>query len=113
MQAWNNFGQEWKQLRRSFRYDEYKKIAEANPPQGPIGKLSYATGSAVVQLFSRIDQWLEQKRFFSALLPEAMPLEVMDRKTGSITPQCREVSSNSPGLIAVRCSYICLLSRKR
>jgi hypothetical protein len=32
--------QEWTQLRRSFRYDEYNKIAQVNPPQGPLGKVS-------------------------------------------------------------------------
>ena len=55
-QAWANFNQEWMQLRRSFRYDDYKKIATLNPPRGPLGKLGYAAGSAVVQVFSRIDE---------------------------------------------------------
>jgi hypothetical protein len=39
-QAWDNFKQEWMQLRRSFRFNEYGKISAVNPPQGPIGKVS-------------------------------------------------------------------------
>jgi hypothetical protein len=39
-QAWNNFKQEWLQLRRSFRYDEFSRISSLNPPQGPFGKVS-------------------------------------------------------------------------
>jgi hypothetical protein len=97
LQAWGNFAQEWLQLRRSFRYDEYHKIAEANPPQGPIGKASYAAGSVVVSLFSRVDQWLEDRRFFTMLLPTMIPLEVTDQRTGSIRGECREVRSCSGG----------------
>ncbi|KAF6253734.1 alternative oxidase-domain-containing protein [Scenedesmus sp. NREL 46B-D3] len=91
-QAWSNFAQEWTQLRRSFRYDEYSKIAEANPPQGPLGKVSYAAGSAVVRLFSRADRWLEERRLFSALLPQALPKEVFDTQTGGMTPSASSVT---------------------
>uniref|UniRef100_A0A383VUK8 Ubiquinol oxidase n=1 Tax=Tetradesmus obliquus TaxID=3088 RepID=A0A383VUK8_TETOB len=91
--AWANFAQEWTQLRRSFRYDEYGKIAAVNPPQGPLGKASYAAGSAVVRLFSRLDRWLEERRLFSALLPEALPKEVFDTKTGSMTESCKQIRS--------------------
>lgn len=31
--------QEWTAVRRSFRYDDYSKIATLNPPQGPVGKV--------------------------------------------------------------------------
>jgi hypothetical protein len=39
LQGWDNFRQEWKQLRRSFRYDEYKRISALNPPQTPLGQV--------------------------------------------------------------------------
>jgi hypothetical protein len=52
---------------------------------------SYAAGSAVVRLFSRVDRWLEERRFFSALLPQALPKEVFDTKTGGMTAQCKQV----------------------
>lgn len=39
-QAWDNFKQEWMQLRRSFRFNEYGKISAVNPAQGPIGKVT-------------------------------------------------------------------------
>jgi hypothetical protein len=54
-------------------------------------QVSYAAGSAVVRLFSRVDRWLEQRRFFSALLPQALPKEVFDTKTGGMTKQCKQV----------------------
>eukprot|EP00878_Enallax_costatus_P033326 GHUV01036742.1.p1 GENE.GHUV01036742.1~~GHUV01036742.1.p1 ORF type:complete len:233 (+),score=62.78 GHUV01036742.1:393-1091(+) len=89
--AWNNFAQEWTALRRSFRYDEYARIAKSNPPQGFLGKVSYAVGSAVVDAFSRIDLWLEGRRLFSPVLPTAVPEEVIDKETGSITAECRQI----------------------
>lgn len=38
-QAWSNFQQEYRALRRSFREDEYGRIADAAPPQGLVGKV--------------------------------------------------------------------------
>eukprot|EP00879_Flechtneria_rotunda_P018613 GHRR01019531.1.p1 GENE.GHRR01019531.1~~GHRR01019531.1.p1 ORF type:complete len:370 (+),score=88.15 GHRR01019531.1:229-1338(+) len=89
--AWRNFGQEWLQLRRSFRYDEYNAVARANPPKSLLGKVSYAAGSIIVRVFSRVDKWLEQVHWFSALLPNALPAEVLDTKTGSIMSECMQV----------------------
>ena len=39
LQAWDIFKQEWMQLRRSFRFNEYRKISALNPPKGPVGKV--------------------------------------------------------------------------
>eukprot|EP00878_Enallax_costatus_P047527 GHUV01058359.1.p1 GENE.GHUV01058359.1~~GHUV01058359.1.p1 ORF type:complete len:101 (-),score=17.92 GHUV01058359.1:195-497(-) len=55
-------------------------------------QVSYAVGSAVVDAFSRIDLWLEGRRLFSPVLPTAVPEEVIDKETGSITAECRQVS---------------------
>ncbi len=33
MQGWDNFRKEAKQLRRSFRFNEYKEIRAQNPPR--------------------------------------------------------------------------------
>jgi hypothetical protein len=64
-------------VRRSFRYgeggSEYAAIAAANPPRGPVGRAFYAAGGAVVSLFARIDQFLEERRIFSPLLPAGIP----------------------------------------
>jgi hypothetical protein len=49
----------------------------------------------VVRLFSRVDRWLEQRRFFSALLPQALPKEVFDTKTGGMTMQCKQVRGHA------------------
>lgn len=40
--AAQNFAQEWVALRRSFRQDEYARIARRNPPQGPVGRVRRA-----------------------------------------------------------------------
>jgi hypothetical protein len=48
--AWANFAQEWRALRRSFRYNEYRKIAVRNPPKGPVGRALYALGNGVVKV---------------------------------------------------------------
>jgi hypothetical protein len=46
----------------------------------------------MVRLFSRVDRWLEERRLFSALLPEPLPAAVFDTKTGGMTAQCKQVS---------------------
>jgi hypothetical protein len=60
-------------VRRSFRYNEYRAIAEANPPRGPIGAALYGLGGGVVALFAAIDQKLEEAKVFSRLLPAEIP----------------------------------------
>jgi len=59
-------------------------------------QLSYGAGSAVVNAFAAIDEWLETKRWFSTLVPQPFPSEVMDTKTGSMKRGCKEVS-RGPG----------------
>lgn len=39
MQAWDNFAHEYRELRRSFRDDEYSAIAAVNPPRGPLSQV--------------------------------------------------------------------------
>lgn len=183
-QAANNFKQEWMQLRRSFRFNEYGKISKLNPPQGPIGKVrravaalvlscwrcvvwvahvssfmvavlwtccmaagsglflanllsnacfllssthsgswqlwglppspaqqrgtncrvplmlqvTYGLGSAVVNVFARVDEFLETKRWFTTLVPPPIPSEVFDASTGSMKGECRQV--RTPGVCA-------------
>ena len=45
--AVTNFAQEWISLRRSFRYNEYSRIARRNPPQGPFGTVRSRQGLVV------------------------------------------------------------------
>ena len=37
-QGWENYRKEFKQLRRSFRYNEYSDIRELNPPTTFVGR---------------------------------------------------------------------------
>ena len=38
-QGWENYTKEFKQLRRSFRYNEYKDIRKLNPPTTFVGRV--------------------------------------------------------------------------
>ena len=38
-QGWDNYKKEFRQLRRSFRVDEYNTISDLNPPTGFFGKV--------------------------------------------------------------------------
>lgn len=42
IQGADNFRKEFKQLRRSFRFNEYKEIREQNPPTNPVARVSVA-----------------------------------------------------------------------
>lgn len=89
--AVDNFQHEYSALRRSFRDDEYGKIAAQNPPQGPAGWLAYKAGEAVVRLLSAADAWLEDRRIFGRILPVPVPPEVFDARTGGVSRQCTEL----------------------
>ena len=52
-----------------------------------------ALGSGIVRLFSFIDEKLEESKVFSVLLPEAIPKEVFDEKTGTMSKQCMSVGA--------------------
>ena len=41
-QGWENYQKEFKQLRRSFRYNEYGDIRKLNPPTTFVGRVSTA-----------------------------------------------------------------------
>jgi ubiquinol oxidase len=89
--AIDNFQYEYAALRRSFRENEYGKIAAQNPPKGPLGWLAYKTGEGVVRSFSAIDKWLEDRQVFSRILPVPVPPEVFDAKTGGLSKQCQDL----------------------
>ena len=48
VQGAENFAREFKQLRRSFRFNEYKSISEVNPPNNPLEKVTHILGLLVV-----------------------------------------------------------------
>ena len=60
MQGWDNFRKEAKQLRRSFRFNEYKEIRAQNPPRN---------------FFTRVS---------SHSLPIECPLKGVDARMGSL-----------------------------
>lgn len=69
-----NFKQEWNALRKSFRSDDYRKIADQNPAEGPIGKAAYSLGGKVVEGLASFDETLEN----SDVLPS---LDELDQPT--------------------------------
>jgi hypothetical protein len=48
-------------------------------------------GSAIVRLFAKVDQALEEVNLFSRLLPDAIPEAVFDKKTGGWSNPCLKV----------------------
>ena len=42
VQGGDNFAREFKQLRRSFRFNEYKSISDVNPPRNFVERVSLA-----------------------------------------------------------------------
>ena len=61
MQGWDNYKKEFRQLRRSFRTDEYNTISDLNPPTGFFGK--------VLPLAWHLASWSLQK------IPQDFPSE--------------------------------------
>eukprot|EP00803_Ostreobium_quekettii_P005253 evm.model.scf_13EXC.9 EVM.evm.TU.scf_13EXC.9 scf_13EXC:133518-136722(-) len=63
--AWDlaveNFAIEYNALRRSVRFDEYRRISNQNPPQSPFGQLSYWIGGFVVNSLAKVDKALEER----------------------------------------------------
>ena len=49
-QGADNFRKEFKQLRRSFRFNEYKEIREQNPPTNPISRVSTSSTCHTISL---------------------------------------------------------------
>lgn len=86
-----NFQNEYSALRRSFRENEYGRIAALNPPKGPVGWAAYKVGEGVVRSFAAIDKWLEDRRIFSRILPLPVPPDVFDARTGGLSKQCLEL----------------------
>lgn len=89
--AVENFQYEYAALRRSFREDEYGRIAALNPPTGPVGWLAYRAGEGVVRAFAASDRWLEDRQVFSRILPPPVPREAVDPRTGGLSRQCRDL----------------------
>ena len=52
---------------------------------------TYTAGSGVVNAFAAVDEWLESRHWFTALVPQPFPAEVMDETTGSMKGECKEV----------------------
>ncbi|GMH39800.1 hypothetical protein BSKO_07698 [Bryopsis sp. KO-2023] len=77
--AVENFKQEWNALRKSFRSDDYKKIADQNPPEGPIGKAAYSLGGRVVQGLASFDESLENSDVFPSLETAEQPTEDLSK----------------------------------
>lgn len=59
-------------------------------------QVTYGLGSAVVNVFARVDEFLEGKRWFTTLVPPPIPSEVFDATTGSMKGECRQV--RTPGV---------------
>eukprot|EP00884_Botryococcus_braunii_P010314 jgi/Botrbrau1/19284/Bobra.0073s0027.1 len=88
--GFQNFAKEYAQLRRSFRFNEYREIARANPPRDPISKAAAWLGKKVVVYFSKIDTQLEDAGVFKKLEPNPLPESVLDGD-GGLLDECAEI----------------------
>lgn len=88
--AWSNFQYEYEALRRSFRFDEYKKISDRNPADSAVGQMGYSLGSGIVKGMSYMDKALEDSGVLKVLQPKEVPVEVRDENTGEMAEGCRE-----------------------
>lgn len=90
--AVDNFQKEWAALRRSFREDEYGKVAAVNPASGVIGRLGHAIGSTTVRAVAALDLQLEKLKFLGALTPTSRPEDGIavgdDEERETLTAEC-------------------------
>ncbi|DBA97712.1 TPA: hypothetical protein ACH3X3_012597 [Trebouxia sp. C0006] len=94
----DNFAREFKQLRRSFRFNEYKSISDVNPPRNFVERIWGSVQHKGVQALATLDEKLEQTPLLQELDPNEMPDEVTD-SDGNMTQDCSEVRSALRGLV--------------
>lgn len=95
MNAWElgveNFKAEYKALRKSLRFDEYNRISQQNPAEGPLGKLAYWIGSSIVTALSFIDKSLEERELVDKLIPNQNGVEQCEEGEESAAQECNEI----------------------
>ncbi|KAK9834268.1 hypothetical protein WJX81_001729 [Elliptochloris bilobata] len=74
--GWENYRKEFKQLRRSFRYNEYSDIRNLNPPTTFLGRLSASAGKKVVGGLAALDRQLEDWSVLPRLTPQPVPADI-------------------------------------
>ncbi|CAD7699613.1 unnamed protein product [Ostreobium quekettii] len=93
LSAWElgieNFRAELKALRRSVRFDEYRRISQQNPAQSPLGKLGYWIGGYVVGGLAKLDKALEDREIFEEIGPEL--IEAIEDSEDEENQACAEI----------------------
>lgn len=74
-----NFRHEYRALRRSFRFDEWREFEKNAPSKQPLIKAWRNFAAEVVRRFSEIDRWLEERGFFSELTASKTDLQLEGR----------------------------------
>lgn len=85
-----NFKKEFEQLRRAFRFDEFKNLSNASPASSKLQQIVSDTGSKVIQFFAAIDRKAEDAGVFPKLETAEIPGEIRNRD-GSISDQVDDV----------------------
>ncbi|KAK9820361.1 hypothetical protein WJX72_009421 [[Myrmecia] bisecta] len=92
-----NFAKEFKQLRRSVRFDEYNQISKKNPATNPISKATGAVAKKVVQGLAFADRRLEAVGVLSEIKDKQQyPDEAykgQGKGDGELTDDCSDVRS--------------------
>lgn len=81
----DNFRMEFKQLRRSFRFNEYAAFHEASPPSNTVQRLFSSVTTPFVAGMASLDRRLEGWGLLSHLDEQRLPDEVLDGNGEPVT----------------------------
>ncbi|KAK9866364.1 hypothetical protein WJX84_011013 [Apatococcus fuscideae] len=88
--GWENFKREFTQLRKSFRYNEFRNIQNSKP-NNPLSQGSTWLGGKLVSGLASIDEGLENANILGALSPGEEGSEMVDAQTGEIANDYSDV----------------------
>ncbi|BDA41368.1 probable ubiquinol oxidase 4, chloroplastic/chromoplastic at C-terminar half [Coccomyxa sp. Obi] len=86
----DNFRKEFKQLRRSFRFNEYKEIREQNPPTNPVARVVSSANKQIVRGLATLDHKLEDIGVLPPIKQAQLPEEITD-DAGNLATDCADV----------------------
>lgn len=87
--GWENFKREFRQLRKTFRYNEFDQISTSN--SNPLSKGGNWLGAKVVKGLASIDEGLENANILSSLDPLAEGEAMVNAQTGELANDYSDV----------------------
>lgn len=87
-----NFKKEFEQLRRAFRFDEFKNLSNASPASNSVQKAVSSAGAKAISFFAAIDRKAEEAGVFPKLEKAEISGEIRNQD-GSLSEDVDEVRS--------------------